>query len=81
MDEYKMDKAVTALADQEIKDTDQRDELTAKINNDRELAFRFEVQLIISKALKTNLIKHPLPYSFRRKLLKMIDSVKVSESS
>jgi hypothetical protein len=76
MDEFYMTKAITELADGEIKDAVLREELKAKINNDRDLSFQFQVQSIISRTLKDSLIKRPVSYSFRRKLIELIDTGK-----
>jgi chromosome condensin MukBEF ATPase and DNA-binding subunit MukB len=76
MDDYTLGKVITALADNEIKDHDLRQQVINRINNDRKLAFYYDVQLLISKNLKISIIKHPVPFSLREKLLKELESSK-----
>jgi hypothetical protein len=75
MDEYQLIKGITALADDEIKDAALRDQISAKIKDEKKYSFYYEVQLIVRKSLRKGIIKHPVPFKLRKKLVKILESV------
>ncbi len=62
---------ITALADDEIKDTGSRTILLEKINTDKSLKFDYFVQQTM-KSLVSGLKVHPVPERVRRKVIRRI---------
>jgi hypothetical protein len=77
MENYNIIKGITALADEEIKDEEYSLEINRQLDSSPVNRFYFEVQTIISKQLKRALIKHPVPFDLRKKLLQLLSSAQI----
>lgn len=70
MGNLQQDRQITALVDGELPPEEVM-EVKEMIESDKGLTFYYEVQLIISKSLKTALIKHPVSFNLHKKLAKL----------
>jgi hypothetical protein len=70
MENLQQDRKITALADGELPPEEVK-EVKEMIEFDKGIKFSYEVQLIISKSIKTALIKHPVSFKLHKKLVKL----------